>query len=131
MPLFRPPATVQYGIITAASSLSGNTTLTGALTSSSGANNFSYNSGTGVYTISRTCLVTITWSLTSGASASQASIVLNGTTLIGDFTGTSGTDANTSWSGQLVANDTISLKNTSVGAAAAYYGNVTATYFSP
>ena len=92
--------------------------ITGALASSSGSGNYTYDSVTGVYTMTAFCDATVDVSFSNNAAGSSQSVIFitgvathaeNGTAVAGQW-------AHSGWSGKLSPGDTISISNGGPGA---------------
>lgn len=114
--------------ITAGSSVVGATSTTGGSSSSI----YSYNSGTGVYTILENCIFDISVSLTtSNVTPIQARISKNGSVVMQSGSNASGAgfSANTMWSGNAIIGDTFLATNGN-GTTSNNYVTATATAYS-
>lgn len=89
-------------------------TITGALTTSSGSGNYSYNSATGIYTALKSGIVNISATLTSNGSTVTAGVYKNSTLMSGDTSGAAATFVTSASSEfEVVPGDTFKVTNES------------------
>jgi hypothetical protein len=125
-----PVITTQSSLVTSVSTASG-ALITGAATSTSGSDIYTYNSGTGTYTMLVTASVSISASMLFAAGGGViAAIRKNSVTLADDVTVTVGASANAAWSGILQAGDTFDCLNGGGSTATSAKMNVLATAYS-
>jgi hypothetical protein len=126
-----PVITVQASSLRQIATIGLSSAVTGALTSNDNNGVFSYNSGTGVYTLLKDANVAVTATLRVGSTQVQAYIEINGS-YVGalDFTSGAGASANAGWVGKLLKNETFKIINSSgAGSSDQQYVNVVATAY--